>query len=209
MIKDSISQYVTNGAIFKTKKKYRENSWGPFLLSVLTGVVPGVVLKSFWIYLSISLILIGSLCVALIYIISAKECTLKKNLTMDSIIYSAWVCNISILEFMVFTIWKGLDFRFLLIYIPVIIIPVIAGVNVHKKLESANYEHNKNVSSNIRTTGFLSGILGMNLAAFFRDVDQSTAAIVILICFTILNGFMSLGLLSFQKLYYLNKYDCS
>ena len=49
----------------------------------------------------------------------------------------------------------------------------------------------------------------MNLAAIFRDVDQSTAAIVILICFTILNGFMSLGLLSFQKLYYLNKYDCS
>ena len=49
----------------------------------------------------------------------------------------------------------------------------------------------------------------MSFAAIFRDMDQIVAFIVVLLCFSILNGFMSWGLLSVQKLYYIKKYNLS
>ena len=45
----------------------------------------------------------------------------------------------------------------------------------------------------------------MNFAALFRNAEQSVIVIIILICFTIVNSILSVGLLSIQRLYYLNK----
>ena len=40
---------------------------------------------------------------------------------------------------------------------------------------------------------------------FFKDIDQNTAIIIILVLTEIINVAMSVGLLSIQRLYYLDK----
>ena len=54
-------------------------------------------------------------------------------------------------------------------------------------------------------SSFLFGIMGMNFAAIFRNMDQAAAIIVMLVIFTTLNIIFSFGLLSVQRLYYLSK----
>ena len=101
------------------------------------------------------------------------------------------------------------NFWILLIYIPNILIPLFAGIKIHKGLINSSYNVKRMTKSNIQSVGFLTGIMGMSFAAIFRNMDQNVAFIVVLLCFSILNGFMSLGLLSIQKLYYIKKYDLS
>lgn len=68
MYLDNIYQYVANGSIFEqSKQKYRKNCIGPFLLAIIVGIVPGAVLKSFWLYLSIALLVIALSCVLGVY----------------------------------------------------------------------------------------------------------------------------------------------
>ena len=102
--------------------------------------------------------------------------------------------------------WKGFTPWFLLIYLPVILIPLFQGIKIHKALKKPDYDPQKIAKVNTKVSLFFYGILGMNFAAIFRNVDQSIAFIVVLFCFSILNGLMSLGLLSLQKLYYMKKF---
>ena len=147
-------------------------------------------------------------CILSVFLLSSKEMTLKRCLCMDICIFGTWVLNLSILELMCFTMWKNFTPWFLFVYLPVILVPLFSGIKTHKELKKSGYT-SKRLVRNVRTIGFLSGILGMNFAAIFRNVDQGVAVIVVLLCFSILTAFMSLGLLSLQKLYYIKKYSIS
>jgi len=207
MYLDNIRQYVSTGSIFnEDEKTYRKHCFGPALLTIIAGILPGSILKGYWGYMSVAMILISLACVLTVFKLSSYALTLHDALISDAIIYGAYILVLSILELMCFTIWKGFTPWFLLIYLPLIIIPLFAGIQRYKTLKSENYNSKKTVKSNIGAVGFTSGILGMNFAAIFRNVEQSTAFIVVLICLSIINGFMSLGMLSLQKLYYLKKY---
>lgn len=208
MYLDNISHYISTGSVFDMNNKiYRKNSIGPLLLTIMLGVVPGVILKSSWIYMTIAMVVISLTSVLTVFIITSKKLTLKKCLYLDTAIFGAWVIELSILECMYFLMWKGFNLWFLLVYAPVILIPLFTGIKIHKSIKSNNFSTKKVAKDNVRTVGIMGGILGMNFAAIFRNADQSITFIVVLLCLVFLNGFMSLGLLSIQKLYYLKKYN--
>lgn len=210
MYLENISKYITSGAIFaKNKKAYRKNSSGPVLLTILAGIVPGVVLRGYYLCLTAILVILAFSCALSVYRITSNILTLKKKLILETIIYGTWVSELSILEFMYFTMWKGVNFWVLLIYLPVILVPIFAGIKANKMMKGLNYIPKSIAQNNIRVVGFFAGILGMNFMAIFRNIDQSIAIVIGLLCFSVLNGFMSLGLLSIQKLHYLKKYNLS
>lgn len=210
MYLNNIFKYVSTGSIFgKEKKIYRKNSIAPVLLTLMAGTIPGIILGKYWIYMTFALWIISITCILTVFLISSKKITLKRCLCMDICIFGAWVLDLSILELMYLTMWKSFNLWFLLIFLPVILIPFFSGIKTHKTLKNSEYNFNKNVKSNIKTIGFLSGILGMNFAAIFRNIDQNVAFIVVLLCLSVLNSFMSLGMLSLQKLYYIKKYNIS
>ena len=207
---NSMLQYVSTGSIFgKEKKTYRKNSIAPILLTLMAGTIPGIILKKYWLNMTFALWSISIICILTVFLLSSKEITLKRCLCMDVCIFGTWVLNLSILELMYFTMWKHFTPWFLFVYLPVILVPLFSAISTHKTLKKSGYTARRIVRSNVRTIGFLSGILGMNFAAIFRNVDQSVAFIVVLLCFSILNAFMSLGLLSLQKLYYIKKLSLS
>lgn len=205
---DNVTLYVSNGAT-KSKESYKKACIAPALLGVMLGLVPGVILKSHWLYMSVTLLVVSLACILVVFFGSSKDLSRTRQLCLDTVIYGAWVLNLSILELMYFTMWKSFTPWFLLVYLPVILVPLFSGIKIHKALKKSDYTSKRIVRSNVRTIGFLSGILGMNFAAIFRNVDQGVAFIVVLLCFSILNAFMSLGLLSLQKLYYIKKLSIS
>ena len=205
---DNVQLYVSNG-YKRSKASYRKACIGPALLGVMVGLVPGVILKSYWLYMSVILLIVSLACILIVFVLSSRDLSLTKRLCLDTVIYGVWVLELSILELMYFTMWKGLTPWFLLIYLPVILVPLFSGIKIHKALKKSDYNSKKIVQSNLRTISFLSGILGMNFAAIFRNADQGVAFIVVLLCLSILNAFMSLGLLSLQKIYYIKKLNIS
>lgn len=203
----NVSHFVSTGSILgNDKKAYRKNSIAPILLTLMAGTIPGIILKKYWIYMTFTLWIVSITCILIVFLISSKEINLKRCLCMDACIFGAWVLELSILEFMYFSMWKNFTPWFLLVYLPVILVPLFSCVKIHKTLRKSDYNSKRVAQSNIGTIGFMSGILGMNFAAIFRNIDQSVALIIVLLCFSIVNAFMSLGLLSLQKLYYLKKY---
>ena len=211
MYSSNLSKYVTKGyGVAPDKKRYRKRVVGPILLFVLGGIVPGIILRSYWLQMTFSLLVIATISTLTVFVVSSKSLTLKRCLIIDSIIYSAWVSEISILELMYFSMWQGVQGTILLLYLPTLVLPVLMGLKTHRVLmKDTEYDPENEVQSKIKLSGFFAGILGMNFAARFRHVEQGVAIIIVLICFAVLNCFMSLGLLSIQKLYYLRKYNIS
>ncbi|MBE6694578.1 MAG: hypothetical protein E7589_07425 [Ruminococcaceae bacterium] len=205
---DNVQLYVSNG-YKKNKESYRKACIGPVLLGIMAGLVPGVILKSYWLYMSVTLLVVSLACMLIVFWGSSRDLSLTRRLCLDTVIYGAWVLNLSILELMYFMMWKRFTPWFLLVYLPVILVPLFSGIQIHKALKKSDYNSKKIVQSNVRTISFLSGILGMNFAAIFRNANQGVAFIVVLLCLSILNAFMSLGLLSLQKLYYIKKLNIS
>ena len=204
---DNIHKYLLIGSAFKEDEKaYRKNSFAPLLLTFALGYYPGIILKGYWGYMTFAMILISLACVIIVFKLSSFALTLRDSFWADVVISGTWVLDFSILELMYFTIWKGFTPWFLLIYLPVVLIPLLFGIKIYTALKKPDYNPKETSKSNTKTAGFFYGILGMNFAAIFRNVDQSTAFIVGLLCFSIVNGFMSLGLLSLQRLYYMKKF---
>ena len=204
---ENISRYISTGSIFDQNPiDYRKQCWVPAGFTALCGIVPGVVLKSYWLYMTFAMCLISIACVWVVYATSAYGLTMKEALWLDVVVFGGDILVISILGLMFLTIWKDFNPWMLLIFSPPILIPLFVGIKIRKVLKSEEYNPKKAAKSNIGVVGFACGILGMNFAAIFRNVEQSTAFIVVLVCLSILNSFMSLGLLSLHKLYYMKKY---
>ena len=207
MNSDNISRFVSTGSVFDEEEKtYRKFSFGPALLTMMLGIVPAGVLKGYWPFMTIAMILISIACIVTTFKLSEYGLTVQDSLCLDVVIFGSWTLILSFIEIMYFTIWKGFTPWFLLIYAPIIFIPLFVGMKIRQALKKENYNPKKMAKSGIGSVGFASGILGMCFAAAFRNVEQSTAFIVGLLCLSILNGFMSLGLLSLQKLYYMKKF---
>ena len=117
-----------------------------------------------------------------------------------------WIIQLILIEIMYFSLIFQFYVFLLLLIIPIVLIPVLLGVKNHKEVCSEYIYNFKGVNrSRLRISGIIIGILGMNFAALFRNAEQSVIVIIILICFTIVNSILSVGLLSIQRLYYLNK----
>ncbi len=205
----NVVEYVSVGSVSNDEDTNRKHCKGPIILTLLAGTYPGIALKQYWLFMTLAMWIVSIACIWRVYSLSSYKTNLKLSLQMNAWIYGAWVFDLSILELMYFTIWKGFTSWFLLIYFPVIFIPVFFAVKTHKRLKRPDYNTQKNVNHAVGAVGFTTGILGFSFARIFRNVEQSTAFLVVLICFSIISAFMSLGLLSFLKLYYIKKYNIS
>ena len=207
MNSDNVYKYIYTGSMFNEDERlYRKTCFGPFLLTLLTGLTPGGILKGFWPFLSLAMAVVSLACGIAVMVLASDFLTVKKALRLDVIIIGTWVFDLSILELMYFTMWKGFTPWILLINLPVVFVPLFAGIKTHRAIKKPDYNPKKIAKSNRKTSFFSYGILGMIFARIFRNVEQSVAIIVVLSCFSIVNGFMSMGFLSLQKLYYIKKF---
>lgn len=199
--------YIKNGLGFvPIKKEFRKHSFAPLLTTLLMGVVPGVVLGFPWYLITIVMLCISLFTIFISFLYSQKIMSIKNRLILQLIVIVPWIIQLILIEIMYFSLIFQFNVCLLLLIIPIVLIPVLLGVKNHKEVCSEYIYNFKGVNrSRLRISGIIIGILGMNFAALFRNAEQSVIVIIILICFTIVNSILSVGLLSIQRLYYLNK----
>lgn len=207
MNEDNIIKYIKSGLGFPAEKKFfRIQSAMPLLATLLMGLVPGIVLGKHWQITSCVMIIVAILFLIIVMILSEYSLTIAKRLILQTVICLGWIIEISLLEVMYFTLLYGFNVCLLVLYIPIILIPLLLGIKNKKDIEKdIAYEPKKIIYSRFRMSFFFAGILGMNFARVFRNSEQNVAIVIILICFTLLNSIFSVGLLSVQRLYYLIK----
>lgn len=206
---DNMAYRVANAPLYdRDTNEYRKQSIGPLVLVALVGIIPGIVLKSYWLYLSIALLAIAISCVFCTYRMTVRELSVERSLILDVVISGSWYLVLSILGFMYLTIWKGFDFGMFLVCLPPVSILLFLGRKIHKVTMNASEFNPIKKSSNFHFGGIGFGIIGANLAAIISaNVDQDGVYIIVLLGLSIWNCIMSLGLLSAQQLYYLKKYN--
>lgn len=206
---DNIIEYIKSGlGIAPEKKQFRMLVSAPFIMTLTMGLIPGIVLGGYQLILSIMMMITALIMTIAVFILSNQKFTVKNRLILQILIYSNWILQISFLELMYFSIMFPYSIFLYLIYIPPILIPLLLGINAAKKIKKDTlFPSKKILHSGVRVSLIMSGIIGMNFAAIFRNTSQKTAYIVVLTCCAIITSFLSIGLLSIQRLYYLLKLE--
>ncbi len=208
---DNVYKYIYTGSMFNEDEKlYRKTCFGPLLLTLLGGLTPGGILKGFWPFLSLAMAVVSLACGIAVFVLASDFLTVKEALRLDVITTVAWVFDFSILNIMCFTMLKGFTPWVLLINLPVVLIPLFVGIIIYRALKKPDYNPKATAKSNLKFSFFSSFFsyisLSIVLDRISTNVEQRTAIIIVLLCFSIVNVFMSLGFLSLQKLYYMKKF---
>ena len=187
-------------------KQFRKIALGPCLFVLLCGLIPCVVLRGNWlILLSVMLATSFSITTA-VFVISFKPLSLVSRLVMQSLIYSNFVMQLLLLEAMFYIITWGIDYGLIPLLLVPLLTPFIIGVTNSKKLSK-----NQTISGkrhHVRWYSFAwTGILGMLIAkTFLSQMSQKLAMAFVIFAFTVLSCIFAVGLLSYQRLYFLKKY---
>lgn len=203
----NVKKFVRMGTnVIPTHEKCMKEMLGPALFAGM-GVFFCCLLKGYYLLIALALVLIVALNMIITYKISSCTMTLRRCLMLKSVLYVTYIIVLSLFELIFFLMWKGLHPSVILLYIPIIIIPIwIMWQNYRIMKKETEYTPKSTVVSNIGKMGFTSGIIGANIARIFKNVEQSTAIIIILIGVTFVNSLMSVGLGFIQKVYWAEKY---
>lgn len=187
-------------------KKYREFALGPCLFVLLCGLIPCLVLRGNWLILLFVMLATSFGIAAAVFVISFKPFSLKYRLVLHSLIYSNFVMQFLFIEAMFYIIAWGADLGLVILLLVPLLIPFAIGIQNAKKLRK-----NQIISKtrqNIYGFSFAwTGVLGMLIAKTFSvQISQSVAITFVIFCLSVLSCIFSVGLLSYQKLYFLIKY---
>lgn len=189
-----------------SSKTYRILVYGSGGWSII-GLIYGLILRNYWIYLSLFMIVEFFAAATIVIALSSRKLTIKRRLIIQIVINLSWILQISLIEIIVFTMTYGWHVCLLLLFLPIAVIPLLLGVRISRMIKNGNYISKKITTNSLGLGGMMTGLIGMNFGAVFRNIEQGKAIIFILLVMLFLNCIFSMGLLYIQKLYYLLKYE--
>lgn len=187
-------------------KTYRILVYGSGGWSII-GLIYGLILENYWTYLSLFMLVEFFVAVTIVIALSSRKLTIKRRLVIQLVINLSWILQISLIEIIVFTMTYGWHVCLLLLFLPIVVIPLLLGVRISIMLKKGNYISKKIKTNSLALGGTITGLIGMNFGAVFRNIEQGMAIILTLLVMLSLNCIFSMGLLYIQKLYYLIKYE--
>jgi len=201
--------YIRVGVILTYNKEFLKIfTPAKLFLAMICGVVPGIVLGGFWWRISVLMCVEVLVTAVVLKLLLSRQPTIKKRLVATSVISSSLIFELTLIELMFFALFWKFNAFLLLLLLPPILTPLLLGYRVSKKIKvdgvvvTNDFSHYKS-----GLIGLQSGLAGLGIGSFFRNVDQKTALIIALACFTAVNCILSCGLLSFQRLFFLCKIE--
>ena len=200
-------EYVKLGLTVDSDK-YESLLLGSAIWGVL-GIASAALFGGKWFYFSImwSVLLLMTLFFGF-YLIRKKQ-TVKIKISIQALIYTSYVLEISLLQATYFVMLYGFEISLIFLYLPVILNPIILSILDYRYF-CKKWKDNIANSSKFDTPchkksivwGSTAAWFGMHLAAiFFSHLDQNSTFLVILILLEVLNLLFSIGLANIQRLY--------
>lgn len=203
--RDIIIEYLNTEMI--ATKDYRKFMLGSGLL-VLWGIVPGILLRSYWIYIGIAMLLIFVICTCITFSLMSKELTLKTKIVIQSLIFVCWYFQIGLISAIIFIHEYGINYKLIFLYLPSLLVCAFLFILTSIMLQNGRFTPKINRSIQGFATGFTVAAMGWRLGSILYNTSSQAATVqIILICFTIVNTILSVGFLNFQKMYYMHKID--
>jgi len=208
MYTENCIEYIKTGlGLAPDRKLHIKMSSGPLLMAFTLGLLPGIVLKGAWLVLSTTMLAITVAAFIAVTVISSNGMTVKNRLILQVIINSSFILAFCFVDVMYYAVVYGFKAVVVIIFIPPVITPVLLGIMMSRRINrDATFTRKQMTQSTLKAGGIGLGIASMNFAALaFKGIGQGTAIIIVLVLTAILNVAMSVGLLSIQRLYYLDK----
>lgn len=207
MTSEIVAQYIKSGlGIPAESKQFRKIAVGPLLMAVSFGIGPGVILRNFWLVLLFFMLFSCLALMVAVFVLSKKELTVKNRLVMQAIIYSDWVLQVILIQTMYYIMAYGFGFSLILIWIAPVLTPLLLGIRNARRIRSDRIGRIKSTRNNLLLSFGCTGMVGVSLAKhFFQGATQEQAVCIVMVLLTFLSCLMSIGLLSYQRLFYLNK----
>lgn len=208
MYTENCIEYIKTGLGFvPDRKQHIIMSTGSLILTLMLGLVIGFVLKGAWLFISMTMLVMSIAAFIATVIITSKGMTVKNRLIVQVIIALSFILALSCIDIMFYAAEYGFNIAVGIVFIPPAITPVLLGIRMSKKInKNVPFARKEMTKIKLRIGGMGLGIASMNIATFVsRDIGQDTAIIIFIVLSAIINIGMSIGLLSIQRLYYLDK----
>ena len=128
MSRKNLIEYLKNGSIMElSPKTYRILVYGSGGWSII-GLIYGLILENYWTYLSLFMLVEFFVAVTIVIVLSSRKLTIKRRLVIQLVINLSWILQISLIEIIVFTMTYGWHVCLLLLFLPIVVIPLLLGV---------------------------------------------------------------------------------
>lgn len=202
-----IYQYVESGlSIPPIPKQFKQQGIAPFILVMVMGIVPGIVLKGWWLLLSLTMLSVSLLIGCMVLIYSKRALNTINRLKLQGLIYSNWIIQIVLLEIMYYTIAFGFNLLLVFICLIPVLTPCFIGIINDRRLrfDAIPLKTNCRFLFSFAWTG-LAGIgLGKIL---FQNASQKAAIAFVILSLVFLSSVLSIGLLAYQRILYIKLFD--
>ncbi|MBR2722422.1 MAG: hypothetical protein IKB75_06570 [Clostridia bacterium] len=202
MLQNQYSEYIQIGLLPGPRKQIRKVALGPLLITPL-GIWPCIILGGIW-FIPMSLVLLFSVALTVaIFIISFQQFTIRNRLIMQALLYSNFVFQFLMIGTVCYLLTYGFNFWILLLYIPPLTTPVILGCCNARNLRLNRMRYHRGGLWVAFPFGAV-GIVGFMMAkVVLQRATQNVAIIIALIVVVFVSSMLSIGLLAYQKLYYI------
>lgn len=202
---EAFINYGINKEVTVTRMK--KAIWG-LLVFYMLGFFYGVMLGGVILILGIIILGIGVISAVCVQIVG-KNNSIQSYFKVLGITSFSGMINFSLLSLMLCQMLKTkILVNAIVIITPIIMMSLLYFITI-RRIKKGSYQNTKKVyKSNIFLYSTIGAVAGFGYARiFFKDTDQSTALIVMIISFMFLSLAFCLGTINLLKLLYIRKYN--
>lgn len=179
------------------------------VMLLIGGIYPWFKLKGYLLLIPLVFVLINIFSVVKVYSVTSLKSKVygpRERLIMNCVISTTWFLDISLIELMHFFMTIGVHISVLLLYVPVILVPLIMGFIAHKNMRTKKRSVPKPVVAAGVGTSFLFYMRVTRMYRKYLRHNQLAFNITIILLLAIMSTAASTGLTNIQRLYYMDKY---
>lgn len=213
MFEENIKNYILEGCRpALTRYCCRRTIKGTAVVMLLIGgIYPWFKFKGYFLLIPLVFVLINIFSVITVYTVTSlksKEYGHKERLIMSLVIGTTWLLDTCLIELMHFFMAVGVHISVLLLYVPVILVPLVMGFIAHKNMRTKRRPVPKPVViAGLGTTSFFLNMWASRMYRKYLRNNRFAFNIVMIVLLVIMSTIMSTGLLNIQRLYYMKKYN--
>lgn len=179
------------------------------VMLLIGGIYPWFKFKGYFLLIPLVFDLINIFSVIKVYSVTSLKSKVyghRERLLMNCVISTTWFLDICLIELMHFFMTIGVHISVLLLYVPVILVPLIMGFIAHKNMRTKKRSVPKPVVVAGLGTSFFFYIWVTRLYRRYLRHNPTAFNIVMIVLLVIMSTALSTCLLNIQRLYYMDKY---
>ncbi len=211
LFRENIKDYILEGCSPVLTRYFCQKTLTITAVAMLLigGIYPWFKFKGYFLLIPLVFVLVNLFCIITVYSVTSLKSKVyghRERLIMNLVRSTMWTLDICLIELMYFFTEIGVHISVLLLYVPVILVPVIMGFIAHKNMRTKKRSVPKPVVAAGVGTSFLFYMRVTRMYRKYLRHNQLAFNITIILLLAIMSTAASTGLTNIQRLYYMDKY---